>query len=559
MPYNDPGFWSDTRSVELGDIDVDGDIDILFANSGWLDGRPDELSNGLKYATIHQWTPEHHGQIPQLLLNMGGDQHGVVPKGAGYMVLGDFLDVGYYALPYGRSAHMTDLNPDGFATRDPNGGARVGSDFELTHAPARRGRSLGRRPTRRPRDRVQRRLDLGPAPDPDPDGMPDLLVVRGANSLSTVLINSGNWDMVQNASTGQWYTKGRFFRGDIQLNSNWDSAGNELKNMWEVQPWDANGDTVNDRGPFTDRYSRFEFWEAHNMYSADGRLGRPRQRRPARRGARQHRDESRPDQRRLPVPRHALRLPLEGAERRGRVDALRRRGLAYGVDTGDVDADGDVDIVVAGVPSALALRNLGGAQGGTEGFFEEHTFQDNGGGWLPMTGHAPLYAPLLTETVVLFDADDSTPELEMIFSGYPAYDSLGNQYHFVNEAEHWHFYDQGYHNPIAPATSPTTSTPVLPHCTFYTGVDSAGVYKDLSLATDAATGKQWLDRNGRVLENKPSPAPTRAPSPPPSIPPTAAPRTVPTTALPTAASAAASFGVVPVACTAYWRHDASSN
>lgn len=494
-PYNQPGFWNDTRSVALGDIDNDSDVDILFANSGWDEKQPDELSNVLVFATQYGYSAEHYGQPSQLLLNMGGTQSSVVPKpGGGTLGLADYLDVGYYALPYSRADHMSDPNPDGTTTPNPTGGIRVLSDFELTGA-----QDVGR-----PSDLTINYAGgstSGLPQNPVPDGYKDLLVIRGQSSLSTVLINSANWSMIENpVGSGQWFTKGRFFRGDIQLNSDWSQPANALKSLWEVQPWDVNGDDINDRGPFTGQYARFEFSDADRLYATDGDWA-------------DLDNDGRLDV--VMANSEAVHGQINGVFLyRKMTDGFRWKGpsdegavmpyvnslLSYGVDAGDVDADGDIDIVVAGVPSALALENQGGIQGGTEGVFKEHTFQDVNGGWLPMTGHAPLYAPLLTESVLLFDAEGDHGPLEMLFVGYPSYDSLGKQFHFRNEAKQWHYYDTEYYNPITDPT-PTAGSPVLPHCTFYTGGDQSGVYQNRTLQVDAATNMQWLDRNGRTREN----------------------------------------------------------
>ncbi len=492
-PYGHPGFWNDTRSVCIGDVDRDGDKDILFANTGWDLDEPDELSNVVEWGTVHEYSSEHHGQVTQLLLNMGGkqDENGAVPG----MTLMDFLDVGHYALPWGRSTHMRARNPDRSTSRNPDGGIRVITDLELSPGVVGgEARDIGS-----PASLMKPDHDGSPAIR---DGYPDLLVARGHRAPSTVYINSGDWHMEMTMIAGSpfWYTAGRFFRGDVRLLSDWAAPAPTdppsppfSRNIWTQQA----------RIPITNRYARFDLWEASRMYATDA------------------------DWVDLDLDGW-LDIALANGEPthgqingvhlwRGMESGFRWSGpsdegallpyvntvLAYGVDAGDIDADGDVDIAVAGVPTALLLRNKGPDQPGSpalEGSFEEHTFQDEGGGWLPYTGHAPLYAPLLTETVALFDAEGNRGPLEMLFGGYPPYDSRGAPYHFQNEAVHWHLYDTTHHDPVADAP-PQTNQPLQPPCTFYAGVDASGIYRDRTRAIDARTGIPWLDRNGRVLEN----------------------------------------------------------
>jgi hypothetical protein len=439
------------------------------------------------------------------------------------MGLGDFLDVGYYALPWNRSAHMTESNPDGTVTPGTQPtvpgqpevarGVRVVSDFELTTsglfgtiAPAPHNGVSDSCP------QTPGFSDLGSPGDlihpfpgsvptcPTRDGRPDLLVMRGAQSISTVYINSGDWSMVNIPGTSEWYTKGRFFRGDQELLSEWTTAPPVSMTRPVQYPgtktvWDQQATTE----LFPLSYARFSMVDVKEMYSHDGDWvdidndgwldvvtadGEP----------------THGQINGVFFNRGLIRgMRWLGPSDEGAVLPYVNTVLAYGVSSGDVDADGDDDVVVAGVPTALALRNNG------SGVFEEHTFNDRNGGWLPFTGFAPLYAPLLTETVGLVDAEGDGGPLEMFFVGYPPYNSNGKPHQSDNEAKNWHLYDPGYFDPVRDAL-PTPTTPLAPHCTFYVGPDpttsGAGLkYLDRTLATDSATGILWLERNGRTFEN----------------------------------------------------------
>lgn len=463
IPYDDPGFWNDTRACALFDVEGDGDLDILFANNGWRGARPDMALQALG---------DLPGQAPQLLLNLGGAQaeffEAVI---GGAMTTLTFLDVADHALPWGEAAYHQVI-PGSLA------GWRAWKDFEVG-------------PLGRPSDAIG-------VPQagafPQDDGFPDIVAALGPASRNEVFINSGDatggsgWDVFL-SSSGRLLTKGRFLVGRLELLPGWTTWINNAVFQ------DLGLPTLYAAGFFygtNQAARRFGFDHDHDFYTHDIDLVD------------------------LDDDGHLDIITADGDPERGEISAIyfsrglktgyrwlgpsdegavlpfRKTVLAYGGIARDLDADGDMDIIVPGVPTALVLLNDG------TGKFHEATFNDtNSAGILPFTGVAPLYGPILTESVEAFDADgDLVPEL--FFVGYPPYQNAGDPFGAHNEAVHWHLPDPLYHH----FWSSTPPGPTEVYASFYLGGATAlnPVRADRTLRADPNTNIPWLDRRNRVIE-----------------------------------------------------------
>ncbi|GJM20408.1 MAG: hypothetical protein DHS20C15_03230 [Planctomycetota bacterium] len=447
-PYNDHGFWNDTRSVSLSDIDLDGDLDIAFANNGWAESRPD--------FRIHPRS-ELPGQASQLLLNMGNLQthyNGGSGAATGYG-LNEYLDVSY-AIPYGLHAGPAALFLRWRALLDleftPAGASAADIDEYYEASPSRS--------------------------DPTPDDYPDLAVAAGPMARNSVLVNNADWQMVSSGLGA--LTKGRFYRGEWRI----DSSAGPFPSAFDP-PLPNVSDELSTSGPLG--FNRNVTLYTHDIdwadLDGDGRLDLFTADGDSRRG----------EVNSLYLYRgHTAGFRWSGPSDEGALLPFRNSVLAYGISTGDLEGDGDLDVVLAGVPTALIYQNQRIGQVGDGPVFEEATFTERSG-LLPFTSQNSLFAPLLTESVVLFDADGDGDQ-DMIIGGYPAYADNGIPHHSKNEALHWYYPNDDYYSPLdAPVGSGSSVAPQTHH---YLIQGMSGEFSDVTLDDDGGT--PWLDLGDRI-------------------------------------------------------------